>query len=192
MKKTVDARGLRCPQPVIMTKKALEEMEEGSLTVLVDSEAARTNVSNMASARACGVEVEDREGVYHITITKGEALCEPYDLRKKLVIIMGSDILGRGNEELGRVLMKSYIYTLLEGEELPQSIIFINRGIFLTIDGSEVLEDLKKIEKKGVEILSCGTCLDYFQQKDSLGVGKITNMYTITEKMAAAEKIYSL
>ncbi|RQD76434.1 MAG: sulfurtransferase-like selenium metabolism protein YedF [Candidatus Syntrophonatronum acetioxidans] len=192
MNKTVDARGLQCPEPVILTKKALEEMEEGTLVVIVDSEAARTNVSNMASARACAVEVEERKGAYHITITKGENVCDPYDFKNKLVIVLGSDMLGRGSEELGRVLMKSYIYALLEGEEMPQSIIFINRGIFLTIKDSEVLEDLKRLGKKGVEILSCGTCLDYFQQKENLGVGSITNMYTITEKMAAGNKVYFL
>ena len=192
MSKTVDARGLKCPQPVILTKRALEEMEEGTLVVMVDNETARTNVSNMASARACRVEVEEKKGAYHITITKGESVCDPYDFRKKLVIVLGSDTLGSGDEELGEILMKSFIYTLLEGEDIPQSIIFINRGIFLTIEGSEVQEDLKKLEKKGVEILSCGTCLDFYQQKDNLGIGTITNMYTITEKMAAADRVYTM
>ncbi|PKM79202.1 MAG: sulfurtransferase-like selenium metabolism protein YedF [Firmicutes bacterium HGW-Firmicutes-13] len=193
MENTVDARGLKCPQPVILTKKALEKMTEDTLVVIVDNEAAKSNVSNMASTKSCKVEVENKEGDYYLTITKGEAVCELYNnLRSRFVILFGSDILGSGSQELGKILMKSYIYTILEGEDIPQAIIFINRGIFLTTEGSEVLDDLKQLESRGVEILSCGTCLEFFERKEKLAVGGITNMYTITEKMAAADKVFTL
>ncbi len=188
----VDARGLRCPQPVIKTKKALEEMAEGTLLVMVDSDAARTNVANMSTSKGHRVEVEEKEGDYHISIIKGGTECYLYNLRDKTVIVFGSDVLGSGSEELGKILMKSYIYTLLEEDSPPQSIIFINRGVFLTIEGSEVLEDLKKLEERGVEILSCGTCLEFFQKKDKLKIGSVTNMYTISEKMAEADKTFTL
>lgn len=197
MENVVDARGLKCPQPVILTKKALENMAEGTLVVIVDNEAAKSNVSNLASNKSCKVEVESKGEDYHIVITrseeKSEDVCEPCTSPgNKTVIIFGSDVLGSGSQELGKVLMKSYIYAVLEGEDIPQAAIFLNRGIFLTIEGSDVLDDLKKLEKRGVEILSCGTCLEFFERKEKLAVGGITNMYTITEKMAAADKVFTL
>ncbi len=188
----IDARGLKCPQPVIKTKKALEEVaEEGTLLVMVDNEAARTNIANMSSSKGYRVDVEEKEGEYHISITREGADCYLCDLKDKTVIVIGNDVLGGGSEELGKILMNSYIYTLLESDAPPQALIFINKGVFLTTEGSEVLEDLIKLEKRGVEILSCGTCLDFFQKKDMLKIGKITNMYTITEKMAEADKTFT-
>ena len=191
MDNTLDARGLDCPQPVILTKKALEELKEGSLVVVVDNDAARGNVCNLASSKSCGTEVEEKEGAFYITITREANLCEIFSTENATVIVFGSNVLGR-NEELGKVLIKSYIYTLSQGEALPKSLIFLNSGVFLTTQGSEVLEDLKDLESRGVEILSCGTCLEFFEIKEKLEVGSISNMYTITEKMAAADKVFTL
>ncbi len=191
MGNTIDARGLACPQPVILTKKALEELKDGSLVVIVDNDAAKGNVCNLASSKSCGTALEEKEGAYYITITREENSCENFSTAKETVIVLGSNVLG-SNEELGKVLMKSYIYTLSEGEELPQSMIFLNSAIFLTTQGSEVLDELKGLESRGVEILSCGTCLEFFELKEKLEVGSISNMYTITEKMAAADKVFTL
>lgn len=191
MANTVDARGLDCPQPVILTKKALEGLQEGSLVVIVDNDAARGNVCNLAAARSCGAEVEEKEGAYYITITRQENECEVLSAGKETVIIFGSNVLGR-DEELGKVLIKSYIYTLSQGDELPKSMIFLNSGVLLTTEGSEVLEDLKVLEDRGVEILSCGTCLEFFEVKEKLDAGGISNMYTISEKMAEADKVFTL
>ena len=191
MDNTVDARGLDCPQPVILTKKALEELKEGSLVVVVDNNAARGNVCNLAAAKSCSTEVEEKEGAYHIKITREENVCEIFSTEKATVIVFGSNVLG-SNEELGKVLMKSYIYTLSEGEDLPRSMIFLNSGVILTTQGSEVLDELKGLESRGVEILSCGTCLEFFELKEKLEVGSISNMYTITEKMEAADKVFTL
>lgn len=191
MDNTLDARGLDCPHPVILTKKALEELKEGSLVVVVDNDAARGNVCNLASSKSCGTEVEEKEGDYYITITRQENLCEIFSTQKETVIVFGSNVLG-SNEDLGKVLMKSYIYTLSEGEDLPRSMIFLNSGVILTTQGSEVLDDLKGLGDRGVEILSCGTCLEFFELKEKLEVGSISNMYTITEKMAAADKVFTL
>ncbi|UNC90837.1 sulfurtransferase-like selenium metabolism protein YedF [Candidatus Contubernalis alkaliaceticus] len=191
MENTLDARGLACPQPVILTKKALEELKEGSLVVVVDNDAARGNVCSLASSKSCGTEVEEKEGAYYITITRRENLCEIFSTEKATVIVFGSNVLG-SNEELGKVLMKSYIYTLSEGEDLPRSMIFLNSGVILTTQGSEVLDELKGLESRGVEILSCGTCLEFFELKEKLAVGSISNMYTITEKMAEADKVFTL
>ncbi len=191
MDNTVDARGLACPQPVILTKKALEELKEGSLVVIVDNDAARGNVCNLAASKSCGTKVEEKEGAYYITITREESLCEVFSTEKATVIVFGSNVLG-SNKELGQVLMKSYIYTLSEGEELPCSMIFLNSAVFLTTQDSEVLDELKGLESSGVEILSCGTCLEFFELKEKLEVGSISNMYSITEKMAEADKVFTL
>lgn len=187
----IDARGMACPKPVILTKKALEELKEGSLVVIVDNDAAKGNVCNLAASRSCGTEVENKDGAFHITITREEGICEIIADEKAVVIIFGSDVLGR-NEELGKVLIKSYIYTLTQGENLPKSMIFLNSGVYLTTHGSEVLDDLKDMESRGVEILSCGTCLEFFEIKEKLEVGGITNMYTISEKMEQADKVFTL
>ena len=91
--------------------------------------------------------------------------------------------MGKGSEELGKILMKSFVYTLTEATPYPSTLVFFNSGVYLTCEGSEVLEDLRKLEAEGVEIISCGTCLDYYEIKDKLKVGEISNMYTIYEKL---------
>jgi len=100
--------------------------------------------------------------------------------------------MGRGSSELGESLIKSFFYALVESENIPQTLIFINSGVMLTCENSPVLEHLMTVEKRGVEILSCGTCLDYYKVKEKLCVGRITNMYTILDKMNQADKVISL
>jgi selenium metabolism protein YedF len=104
-------------------------------------------------------------------------------IRKDLVLKISTDCLGQGDYELGRALMKSYIYALTEAVPKPGTILFINRGIFLATEGSEVLESLKILENEGVDILSCGTCLKFYEMDDKLIVGKASNMFAIVEKM---------
>ena len=105
------------------------------------------------------------------------------------VVAIASDHMGHGNEELGKILMKSFIFALTQLEELPKTILFYNGGATLTTEGSQSLEDLKTLEAQGVEILTCGTCLDYYGIKDKLAVGTVSNMYTIVEKLNNADKI---
>lgn len=108
------------------------------------------------------------------------------------IYVITQDTLGHGKVELGEVLMKGFIYTLLEIKPMPKAILFMNGGILLTVEGSPVIGNLEKLEQAGVEILSCGTCLDYFEVKDKLAIGGITNMYTIVEMMSAASKVITL
>lgn len=188
MKIEVDARGEACPKPVIMTKKELDKMEEGILTTIVDNEIARDNVSKLANSLGLEYEVDEiSDKEFHITITKGEGVVDTKESTsddfKDLTIAFASDTMGKGSEELGRILMKSFIYTLTEVTPYPSTLLFYNGGVNLTCEGSEVLDDLKKLEKEGVEIISCGTCLDFFNIKDKLQVGEISNMYTIYEKL---------
>ena len=183
----VDARGQACPKPVIMTKKELDNIEGGTITTIVDNEVAKENVSKLASSLGYEYKVDKgSDNEYYIHINKGKVqevnVCIP-DTFKDMTIVFASDTMGKGSEELGKILIKSFIYTIAETTPYPSTLVFYNGGVHLTCEGSEVLEDLKKLEQEGVEILSCGTCLDFFEIKDKLQVGEITNMYTIYEKL---------
>ncbi|NLW39639.1 MAG: sulfurtransferase-like selenium metabolism protein YedF [Tissierellia bacterium] len=184
----VDARGQACPKPVIMTKKELDKITEGVITTIVDNEVAKDNVSKLAKNAGYDYKVDKKgENEYYITITKGQLsedanVCIP-DTFKDLTIAFTSNLMGKGSEELGKILMKSFVYTLTEATPYPSTLVFFNSGVYLTCEGSEVLEDLRKLEAEGVEIISCGTCLDYYEIKDKLKVGEISNMYTIYEKL---------
>jgi selenium metabolism protein YedF len=195
MEKQVDARGLACPQPVVITKKALEEIEKGKVVVIVDSEVARDNLVKLAKSLDCSVNVEESNGDYHINILKGEAVGLSKMVQESngdFIILVTSQYMGKGSDELGGILMKGFFYALSESYNLPQAVIFMNSGVKLTVEGTEVLESLSALESKGVEILSCGTCLDYFNLKDKLVKGGVTNMYTIVERLNEAKKVITI
>lgn len=198
MGKQIDARNQACPKPVIMTKKALEAIENGEINVIVDNEVAKENVSKFANSKGYKYEVsKNDEDDFIIDIIKGKEdysidednnsdnICEP-NIFKDTTIVINSNKMGEGEEELGNILIKGFIYSLTESLPYPATILFYNNGVKLTIEGSECLEDLKILEKAGVEILSCGTCLNYYKIEDKLKVGSVTNMYTIVEKMKNA------
>lgn len=196
----IDARGKTCPIPVIETKKVLKNIEEnGSVLTIVDNEIAKENLEKMAKVK--GYEVESKtisNEHYEVKIVKGLEVEEAGEKEedviiscgpRKTVVVISSDKMGEGNEELGRVLIKGFIYALSELENLPKTIIFYNGGVKLSCEGSASLEDLKKMESEGVEIISCGTCLDYNNLTDKLAVGSVSNMYQIVETMDGADKI---
>lgn len=194
MDRVVDARGLACPQPVLMTKEALEGIEEGMITVLVDNVASKENVKRFAQRMGCTVDISEKDGVFELRIVKGFT-CEIPRVQEELeearespVVLITSDKLGE-EEELGLILMRGFISTLKEASRRPSKILFMNTGVFLTTEGSHVLEPLKELEGRGVEIYSCGTCLDYFGLKDKLAVGHITNMYDTVENLTGAELV---
>ena len=192
-KTEVDARGLLCPKPVIQTKKAMEQLETSMVTTIVDNETARENVIKYAKSQNFRYEVRQLDGFYYIDIYKtdvifdAEVLPQAKPRLSEIVILVGKNTLGEGDETLGEVLIKGYFYTLTELEPYPKSILFVNSGVRLTVDGSPVLEHLRALESNGVEILSCGTCLDFFSVKDKLAVGGIGNMYSIVETMHKAK-----
>lgn len=189
----VDARGMACPIPVINTKKALEAISEGSITTIVDNDTAKDNVIALANSMCCQVDIQQKENEYYIQITKsGTCLRMEESHFKNTVIFVPSAEFGRGSQELGAILMKSFLFTLLESDELPSTMLFVNSGVQLTCEDSAVLEHLMEIQNRGVEILSCGTCLDYYKLKEKLCIGQVTNMYTILEKMNRADKVISL
>ena len=199
MKRELDCRTLACPSPVIMTKKELEEMDQGQLIVMVGNEAAKENISRLVGSQGLEYEVVDKgKDQYDIVISlDGREITKQVDrdeidsgdLAKSRVIAISSNLMGSGSEELGKILMKSFFYTVRESKPYPSSILFYNKGVLLTIEDSELLDDIKFLEEEGVEISSCGTCLDYFNIKDKLMVGNISNMYDIYESMRNANTL---
>lgn len=196
---TVNAMGDNCPIPVIKTKKAMQEITgPETIEVLVDNEIAVQNVTKMAVSSGGNVTSEKLgEKEFKVTIqmngavakeAEEEAVCTP-DRKGDTIVVIASDKMGSGNDELGKVLIKGFIFAVTQLEELPKAMIFYNGGATLTAEGSDSLEDLKSLEAQGVEILTCGTCLNYYGLTDKLEVGSVTNMYTIVEKMAEAGKI---
>lgn len=190
--KEIDARGLVCPQPVILAKKALEDIAEGEIVAIVDNITARENVSRLAANLNYEYEVLEEKGCHYIKIRKVAVSEKSEEKEDSIVIVITSDKLGQGAEELGKVLMKSYTYALMETKPLPKAVVFLNSGVKLTAEGSEVLESIKKLEGAGVEIISCGTCLDYYQLKEKLQVGIAGNMYSIIEKMNTSGKVINI
>ncbi len=191
----VDNRGLACPEPVVNTKRVLEQMEgeEGSLVAIVDNDGAKENILRLVERMGNrSARVEKKEDGFYITIEKsikentgvtektGDCRCEE---SKGPLFLITADTLGRGREELGKILMRSFIMALMEGPVYPEKILFLNSGVNLAIKGSPVVEELVQLESLGVEIFSCGTCLDYYQVKDYLAVGKVTNMYDTVESL---------
>ncbi|WP_018962562.1 sulfurtransferase-like selenium metabolism protein YedF [Coprothermobacter platensis] len=187
----VDARGKACPTPVIMTKKAVESAPGQVVTVIVDNDVAKENVSKFAATVNYDVSMESKEGLYYLTLTPkatkdnpnvGE-MCQGIE-GQSYVIVISSDMFGQGDEALGKLLMKNYIYAIKELDNKPASMLFLNRGVMLTTEGSELINDLKELENMGVEVISCGTCLDFYHLKEKLQVGSVGNMFTIADKMS--------
>jgi len=189
MSRTIDARGLNCPQPVILTKRVMDENSGEAIVTLVDNPTALENVCKLATSQGYDFTIESQGSESHIHMSsQNSAQSQEQTASQDLAILVKSQYFGEGDDELGAVLTKSFFYTLTEmGPEL-QNLIFMNGGVHLTTKGSPVLEHLEFLEQKGVQILSCGTCLDFFSKKEQLKVGQVTNMYTATEILCKAAK----
>ena len=193
MSENVDARGLACPQPVVLTKKALEKADE--VFVIVDNETAKQNVSRLADSRGFQVSVEKKGEATYLHLTRKVSGLEKSSVTpatKSDVLLISSNTIGRGDDILGNTLMRSFMHTLTEAETRPSRIIFMNSGVKLVARDSEVIDDLRALEKQGVEILACGTCLGYYNLKEAVEVGRVSNMYDITAALLDADKIISL
>ena len=197
----VDALGDQCPIPVVKAMKAVAAMTEpGTLEIHVDGEVPVQNLNRFAADRGLPVASEKMDEKHYVvkiivsdpsaTAAKNEnaVACIP-DQRGNTVIAIGTDCMGSGDDNLGATLMKGYIYAVSQQEELPKAILFYNGGAKLTVEGAVSVEDLKNMEAQGVEILTCGTCLNFYGLTEKLAVGEVTNMYTIVEKMTGADLI---
>ncbi|PWM32336.1 MAG: sulfurtransferase-like selenium metabolism protein YedF [Coriobacteriia bacterium] len=197
----VNALGDACPIPVVKTIKALAALGgAGTIETLVDNEVAVENLKRLASEKGCGVSVEKAaEKEWHVTFDVPEGLSVDageadgaqclVPAKKNLVIQVSSDAMGAGSDELGRNLMKAFIYAVTQQDELPATMLFYNGGAHLTCEGSPALDDLKALAEQGVEILTCGTCLNHYGMADKLAVGEVTNMYVICQKLEQASNI---
>lgn len=195
--KTIDCRGQACPAPVIATKKALEESGTG-IRVLVDDGAPRENVVRFVKNRGYQVnETAEADGWSLLVTGSTTAEVAPQSTVTSTtsgdrVLLITSNQLGDGSEELGYLLMKNFIFTLLETPQQPDRILFLNSGVLLATEGAETVEALKQLEERGVELLACGVCLDYFKKKDQLAVGQVTNMFSTAEHLLAAASVIKL
>ncbi|WP_414632069.1 MULTISPECIES: sulfurtransferase-like selenium metabolism protein YedF [unclassified Clostridium] len=192
----IDCRGLNCPIPVVNTKKYFDALESGIGVTVVDNEVAKNNVVKFAQGNGFNYEIEEREGnIYYITITKGEVKVEKLNLKNSnekeeiFTIVIGSDKLGNGDDELGTALIKSYLFALSEAEVIPTNLVFLNAGVKLVVEGALTLDSLKRLVERGVNIQSCGLCLDFYGLKENLAVGEISNMYAIIEMMNKGKTI---
>lgn len=204
MSKVIDARGRPCPQPVLMTKKAVDAGEQ-YIEVIVDNEGSAENVRRFAEKEGYYVEKERVGADIKLKLTKeaggktetthpAEITCETgtWRINRGQVILIKGNRIGVGSDELGEVLAKSLINTLSENTELPEKIILINSGVKLVCEGSDLIEAFSSLEKKGVEVLACGTCLNYFKLQDKIKAGRISNAFEILNSLLSAEKVIDL
>lgn len=214
--KQLDERGKQCPMPVIEAKQALENAEPGEMIeVIVDNEIAVQNLTKMAKHKQLKSASQKKgEREFSVVIEAGEkgretaetvqaepvqkeqveaepevTACAPDGKTKGLIVVLSSDQMGSGDEVLGKLLMKGFVYALSHQEQLPEKVLMYNSGAFLSCEGSGSLEDLRELEAQGVEILTCGTCLNHYHLEDKLQVGGVTNMYDITESLLQAKQI---
>ena len=198
---TLDCLGLPCPQPVLRTKEALDQGAR-TVTVLVDNEASQQNLLRFARSQGHRAETATlHNGRFSITVTAvAGAARQPFDPAgyscattesPGLVYVISSDSMGRGSDELGWALLQTYIQTIKDVRPLPARILFYNSGVKLVTAASGALGALVQLQELGVEILVCGTCLDFFQLKSAIQVGHISNMHEIMSAMAEAGRLVS-
>lgn len=198
MKKIIDAKGKNCPMPVIMAKK---EIDAGVkfFEIEVDNKIAVENLKKLANSQGFTTTIEENNGNFKVNFSNGCEECEEVlakvEGKKPLgnwTIFVNKEIIGAGNDELGKSLMKMFIYTISEGEDLPKSILFMNGGVKVPTLNGQAIEHLKVLEDKGIELLVCGACLNFYGLEEKLEVGKISNMYDITNAMKEASKVITI
>jgi selenium metabolism protein YedF len=194
--KTVDCRGLACPQPVINTKNALQGAT-GPIRVIVDNEASFINVRRFAESQGAKVVLVEQGGELQLTIEPGHhepageeppIVCSTTAPRNTVVYV-SSEVMGRGDDELGTVLMEAFLDTLSQFKGELSHVVFVNGGAKLAVDGSPVLDQVRQLEELDVQVLVCGTCLNHFGIEDKVAVGTVSNMYVIIETLSKAERI---
>ena len=198
MSEFINAKGLNCPQPVVLTKKALDNFND--VTVLVDNDTAVENIKRLAESNGCKIDITNLDdGTYKINLLKTNQSPANAPLPQMIpcqspaggpiVCVISSDTMGKGNDDLGRILMKAFLHTLIEVKPMPDIMILYNAGVKLAAQDSDVLDDLNVLDEKGVQILVCGTCVNFFELKEKLGVGKVSNMYDIASILSTSGRI---
>ncbi|MEI6100728.1 MAG: sulfurtransferase-like selenium metabolism protein YedF [Eubacteriales bacterium] len=192
--KIIDARGETCPVPVILLKKALAEANGEDIREIVDNELSKQNLEKMLNELGHPFETTEENGSYavHVKLSGEEGKTVQEKPKQDSLLVLSSDQMGRGEEELGHTLIKNFLYALTESDSLPQKIVLYNAGVKLACGDHEAVGDLKKLADKGVQIFACGLCLNYYGLAEKLQVGSVTNMYSIIQMKFAAAKIIQL
>jgi|WetSurSiteA1Bulk_404760.scaffolds.fasta_scaffold155672_1 selenium metabolism protein YedF len=189
----LDCKGKNCPVPVVETKRLLEGKEVGDLQVAVDNETSRENVKRFLESQGFSVHVEAHEG--GVFLVRGMKCASPRaeagetPQERKVLVFIDGETIGRGSEELGKILMTSFLNTLNELYPRPWRIIFINSGVKIPSEESPFLKILGELEGQGTELISCGTCLDYYGLKGKLKRGRVSNMYEIVSSFVQATNV---
>ena len=195
----IDARGMECPQPVMLVRTAILEPGVDTVHIVVDDDASAENIPRMAKSHGWTATVQRSDREFQILLRRTEnaqTLAEtppagqptsPQSI--KTVVFVDSNLLGTGDEELGRTLMRMFLKTLKDVSPRPSDMIFVNSGVRLTTAGSESLDDLGELERMGVRIYSCTTCLNFYHIKESLQVGMMSNMFEIASTLMAADRV---
>ncbi|MEQ8236057.1 MAG: sulfurtransferase-like selenium metabolism protein YedF [Syntrophomonadaceae bacterium] len=192
MRHTLDARGLACPQPEMMTENLLALPDITRVLTIVDDPAALEGIQRLVEAKRLGSSVEEQEGSFFIDIVKETVRVQKENVQGSTVILIKSNILGDGNDSLGSVLMQSFLYTLTQMDVELKSLLLLNSAVLLTTAGSQLITCLKQLERNGTDIVSCGTCLEFYGLLDRLEVGRVGNMYAMVEAMMQANKVIVL
>ncbi len=195
-RKKIDVRGLACPEPVVITKKALEEITEGEILVLADTENARDNIVRFARSQGCETSTAADQGYYRIAISKrsgAQPAAEPYVAdcpapERQIVYLFDSDYVG-SNRDLGKVLLNGFMTAALSLPQKTCTVILISNAVKLAIKGSYALEVMEKLQQQGASILLCGTCLDFFKIRDAVAIGTISNALEIMQRMTSAASV---
>ena len=199
---TLDACGLRCPQPLMLAKKTLEAMAEGErLRVLIDNETSRDNLVRFLRDHGMAPVLSFAEGIYTLELEKvagttsladAAAYCTPERSVAGPVIVINRQGMGSGSDELGKILIQAFINTLKEVSPLPSAILCYNAGVFVAAESAPTVPSLSDLVERGVTLLVCGTCVDYYDLKGKIAVGTISNMYDILQQLSTAEKVITL
>jgi len=195
----LDCRKQDCPWPIVNTKKALEKAGSEKLVTIVEGVVSRDNVRRFVHSQGHSLEIEDKGGgVFYMHITPNtDVIGKPAtavgaQATGGVVVFVTTDRLGEGDERLGTILMKAFLNTLHDSEPKPEKVIFINNGVKLSTEGSEMLDSLEVLTEDGVQIISCGTCLNYYDILDKLKFGIVGNMYDIVNVLLDANKIIKI
>lgn len=197
---TIDTRGQLCPKPLIMTKQVLDTMTPGEeFEVLTDNDTSHQNLMSYLEALKAEPLSEKNDNIWTITATKpqnmrqdieAEEYCEmPNTNMGNYAVVLKSQYMGQGDEELGKILIRGFINSLKEQEKLPSHIIMYNSGVLLATKDTDTAQSISALQNNGVTVIVCGTCVDFYHIKEKLGVGTISNMYHITTILTATEKI---
>lgn len=200
----LDCRGMNCPAPVLSVRDALEKEASDSITVLLDNEAARQNVSRFLEHQDFQVSSEMQGGEYRVVGTRKGGASAPDQTSptpaakklepgvKKVMVLITSTHMGHGDDGLGDMLMFNFIKTLKEmGPDLWR-VVFVNSGVSFTAEGSEAVPILQELAGEGVQVTACGACLAFFHLLDKIQVGEVTNMLEIVTAMKDADSVVTL